>query len=142
MVLVVALDLPRGGVQGNCRGCEKVVARPLVTHPRPAIAGAPEGKVRLWIVITGDPHRTAAGLQLIAGGPTPAARLTRRWHGIRLPEGLSSFRIERRDRATDTELTARDANHHLAVGDGAEPGSCSTRARSPRPWRSTLPCPF
>ncbi len=114
---MVALDLAGRGVEGDCRRREQIITRPLIAHPRPAIAGAPESEVGFRIVAAGDPHRAAAGLPLVAVGPGLAARLAGGWDGVGLPDRLSGLGIERRDKPTNAELSARDAHHHLAVGD-------------------------
>src|SRR5215831_5340195 len=117
MVLMVALDLPGRGVESNRRGSEEIVTRALIAHPWPAIAGPPEGEVSLRVVGAGDPHRPAAGLPLISLGPSLAAGLTGSWHRKGFPQGLAGLGIERGDEPANAELSTRDADHHVAVGD-------------------------
>src|SRR6516165_4290499 len=117
MILVEALDLPGRDIEGNCRGCEIIIPRALVAHPRPAIAGAPERQVGCRIVGAGDPHRTAAGLPLVAFWPGLAARLAGCWHRVGPPHLLAGLGVKRRNKAANPELAARAADHHLAVGD-------------------------
>src|ERR1700730_1326724 len=117
MVLEVTLYFAGRGVEGDCRGCEKIVAGALVAHPRPAIAGAPDGGLSLRIVGAGNPHRPAVGLPLVAFGPSLAPGRTRRRHRVGLPHGLPGLGIERRDKSAYAEFAARDANYYLAVGD-------------------------
>src|SRR5215469_336621 len=94
MVLMVALDLPGRGIDCDRRGGEEIVARALVAHPRPTIAGAPESQIGRRIVGASDPHRSAAGLPLVAIGPGLAARFAGRRHRISLPYWLARLRVE------------------------------------------------
>src|SRR6266478_8589556 len=107
MVLEMALDLARRGVDRHGRRGIQIVARPLVAHPRPAIAGAPERKISFRIIGAGDPHRSAAGLPLVTLGPSLAARLAGRRHRVGLPRRLPGFSVERRDKAAYAKLAAR-----------------------------------
>ncbi len=117
MVLVITPDGAGGDVEcENRRGIE-VVARPLIAHPRPAIAGAPIGDVGRGIVIAHDPHRAAARLPLVAFGPGFAARLAGRRHGICFPQRLPGPGVEGRDEAANPEFATRTADHDLTVGD-------------------------
>ena len=117
MILEVALDRARGDVERDRRRRVEVVAGALVAHPRAAVAGAPEREVGLGIVGAGDPHRTAAGLPLVALRPRLAARFARRRHGVRPPRLLAGLGVKRRDEAANAHLAARCADHDLAVGD-------------------------
>src|SRR5215472_18008425 len=114
---MVALDPPGRGIERNCRGREKIVTWPLVSHPRAAIAGAPEGEVGLWIVVAGDPHGSAAGFPLVAFGPSLAARFARRRNGVSFPHRFAICGVERGDETPNAEFAAGGADHHLAVGD-------------------------
>src|SRR6266446_2061754 len=117
MVLVVALNLAGRGIEGHHRRGEEIVTGTLIAHPRPAIARAPEGKIGFWIVGAGDPYGPTAGLPLIAFGPGLGTQLTGLRHGVSLPSRLSGLGIERRDKPANAELTARNADDHLAVGN-------------------------
>src|SRR6202011_3684620 len=117
MVLEVALYLASRGVDRDCRGRIQIVAGSLITHPGPAIAGAPEGKIGLRIIGAGDPYRTAAGLPLVTLRPGFGTRLTGRRHRVGLPKRFAGLGIEGRYRSTNPEFPARRADHYLAVGD-------------------------
>src|SRR5712691_2978351 len=110
MVLEIALELAGRSVEGHHRRGEEIVTRALVTHPWPAIAGAPEGQIGLGIVGASDPYRAAASLPLVACGPGFAARLARCRHRVSRPRWLSGLGIERRDKAANAELTTRNAD--------------------------------
>src|ERR1700746_3529051 len=99
MVLVVPLNLSGGGVESNGRTCVKIVTRPTVTHPWPAITGSPEGEIGFRVVGACYPHGSAAGLPLVAIGPRVAARLVGRRHRVSLPDQFSGFGTECRDKA-------------------------------------------
>src|SRR5215469_18531948 len=124
MVLEMALDLAGRSVERNCRGRKQIVARPLVTHPRPAITGAPKGQIGCRIVGAGDPHRAAARLPLVTLGPSLAARLSRRWHRIRLPNRRTGLRIECGDKPANAKLSTRDADKPCHRRQAA-PTTCS-----------------
>src|SRR5262249_37060093 len=96
---------------------EEVVARPLIAHPRSAVAGTPEGEVRVGIVGAGHPDRSAAGLPLVALGPRLAAGLAGRRYRVGPPPLLAGLDVEGRDEAAAAELAARRADDHFAVGD-------------------------
>src|SRR6516165_4480643 len=98
MILEMTFDFAGRGIKGDGRRREQIIAWPLITHPRPAIAGAPESEVRFRIVAAGYPHRAAAGLPLVAVGPGLAARLAGGRDGVGLPDRLSGLGIERRDK--------------------------------------------
>src|SRR5260221_13846512 len=107
MVLVIALNLAGLDIERDRRGGIKIVARPLVTHPGAAVAGAPERQLGLRGGGAGDPHRAAAGLPLVALRPGLAAGLAGGRHRVGLPQRLPSLAIERRDEAADTESATR-----------------------------------
>src|SRR6202008_2085670 len=99
-VLMVAFDLAGVGVERERRVCVEIVARPVVTHPRPRVARSPVGRVRGRIIDSGDPGRPAATLVGLTF-PTVPARLVGRGHCVGLPDALSGFCIEGTPRSTD-----------------------------------------
>src|SRR5437773_4604945 len=112
---MMPLDPACGDVDGD-GGCGvEIVARALIAHPGAAVTGAPERQVGLWIVIACDPHRAAAGLPLIAVRPGFAARLAGRGHAVGSPHLFAAVESEGGNETAYPELTARRADHHLAV---------------------------
>src|SRR5215471_21866725 len=87
-----------------------------LARPRRGIAGAPEGQVELRVVVGGEPHRDPARLPRLAL-PGVVTGLAGSRNRVRLPDRLAVLRVEGGDVATDTELAARGAHHHLAPGD-------------------------
>src|ERR1700730_3406144 len=117
VILVITLDLTGCGVKGEHRRGEQIVSGALVTHPRPAIPGAPKTDVCCGVVRASNPHRPAAGLPLIAGRPSFGTRLAGSRHRVGLPCRLASLGVKCRDKAADTEFAPRDADHDLTIGD-------------------------
>ena len=117
VVLVITLHLPGVRVQRDDRGCEEVVARPLVAHPGTAIAGAPEGQFGVRIIHPGDPNGRPTGLPLVAFRPGLTARLARRRHHEGLPQFLARLGVIGGDETAHTEFAARGAQDHLAIDD-------------------------
>ena len=113
----MTLDLAGGGVDRHSRTGVEIVAGPLVTHPRSAIAGTPEAEIGCRIVGAGDPDRSTPGLPLVTRGPSLGSRLARRRHGISLPRRFAGFGVECGNKAAHAKLAARYADHHFAVGD-------------------------
>src|SRR6266851_8182022 len=110
MILEMTFDFAGRGIKGDGRRRKQIITWPLIAHPRPAIAGAPESEVGFRIVAAGDPHRATAGLPLVAVGPGLAARLAGGRDGVGLPRRLPGFGVERRDEAAYPEFATRDAD--------------------------------
>ena len=158
-VLEVPLDLARGHVHGDRGRRVEVVARALIAHPRPAVAGAPIGDVRLRVVVARHPDRRAARLPLVALRPRLAARFSGRRHRVGPPQFLAAVGIVGGEEAADALFAARRADDDLAVGDErgqahvvaapvlghrARPhlaAACARRSpRGPRRWPPGRPC--
>src|SRR5207247_4110071 len=105
--LIMPFQLARVGVERDHRRGVEIVARPRVAVPiGPRVADAPVGQVRVRIVRTGDPNRSAAGLPGVAA-PTFATRLAgsgNRVEAPRLPAGLD---VVRRQETADALSPAR-----------------------------------
>src|SRR4026209_997573 len=106
MVLMEAGGATRPHLDRNGRGGVQVVARPLVAHPWPTVAGAPEGQMRLRVVVCGHPYGSTTGLPLISLGPCLTSRLTRRGNRVRFPERLACLGRVSRPESSNAQLSA------------------------------------
>src|SRR3954466_15497845 len=146
MILKVSLEFSGRNVEGNYRRCVEIVSGTLIAHPGAAVARSPIRDIRVGVVVSGDPDWTAAGFPLIARRPGLASRLSWSRNGISSPLLFSGFRIKSGDESTNSKLTSRRADHHLAsrnkrrkrnvvagriIGDGSgphfTPGFCIER---------------
>src|SRR6266487_845364 len=114
---MIALELAGRGIERD-RGCRiKIVAGTTVAHPRPAVSGSDEKKIRLGIVIRRHPDGASAVLPLIAFRPGLAAGFSRSRNREGSPQFLATLGIECGDEAADTALAAGRADNDFAVGD-------------------------
>src|SRR6185369_11045953 len=115
MILEMPLDSARTDVERNRRCRIEIVPRTLIAHPGTAVPDSPKGEVGLRIVVAGYPDRAAAGLPLVAFGPSIAAGLAWSRYRISPPQLLARVRIECRDKPADSPLAARCSHHDLTI---------------------------
>src|SRR5262249_17254582 len=100
-------DFSCSGVDRHRRCNVEIVAGAPVTNPGTAVASPNENEIRLRVIVRGYPDGPTAVLPLIAVRPRFTSRFSGRWDRERAPQFFSEFRIDRRDEASNTELTAR-----------------------------------
>src|SRR2546426_10854897 len=105
------LELPRIGVDRDCRIRVQVVALAIVAVPvRRGIACAPDDQVELGIVGTGHPGWRATVLPFV-GWPGLIPFFTRSWNGPEPPAPSPGFRVVGVEESANPVFTARDARH-------------------------------
>src|SRR2546426_4689164 len=103
------LELPRIGVDRDCRIRVQVVALAIVAVPvRRGIACAPDDQVELGIVGTGHPGWRATVLPFV-GGPGLISLLAGSGNCPKTPAALSGLDVIRVEESADSIFTARDA---------------------------------